>query len=482
MKERGILLHISSLPSKYGIGDIGPSACEFVDWLARNGYKYWQLLPLNYCGYGNSPYNPLSSFAAFPYLISPELLYEQNLITKQELEAAELPDSNQITYEAVYRAKDVLFSSAIETYLAKNDIEEFISSEASWLKPFMAFITLVELYQNSAWYRWDASHKSYSEELYQDLYRNYTRRMKSAAALQAIFSVQYTALLTYIKNAGISLIGDIPLYVAFESADVWANQSLFSLDHIGDRIMVAGVPPDAFSEEGQLWGNPVYLWDRMAKDDYHWFKARIAKALTYYDYLRLDHFIGYVNYWEIPAAEQTAIRGRWVKARPEEFFASLVQHCGADRFIAEDLGILSHEVCHIRDSLGFPGMIILQFCFDEKVPDIAAFPADKLIYPGTHDNHTTRGWYENYVLANPDTRKHLTQYLIQNGYIDDPSELNADNIASFLIQIACTSPCITAIIPMQDVLGLDDTARTNIPGTALGNWQWRMDESSFLRT
>jgi 4-alpha-glucanotransferase len=281
----------------------------------------------------------------------------------------------------------------------------------------------------------------------------------------------------YISEAGISLIGDIPLYVAYESADVWANQDIFSLTESGERVQVAGVPPDAFSDEGQLWGNPVYLWDEIEKDGFQWFRNRISKALSYYDYLRLDHFIGYVNYWTIPAGEVTAINGSWVKAMPDEFIASLVEQCGAEKFIAEDLGILTPEVCDYRDRYGFPGMIILQFCFDERVPDIASFPANKIIFSGTHDNQTTRGWFETYVVERPHVLSNLVQYLCQNGLIANEDELSTVSISSLFVKIAEGSPCEASIIPMQDLLGLADDARMNIPGTALGNWQWRMKGS-----
>ncbi len=482
MKGRGVLLHLSSLPTDYGIGDLGPVAFEFVDWLKIQGYNLWQILPINYCGYGNSPYNPLSSYAAFPYLISPECLYEDGLISKKDLIAAQLPRSNQVVYEAVYRAKDELFSIAVENYLKLHDIEDFIAAEADWIKPFMTFHTLSELYHSTAWFRWDEAHKHYSVDLYREMYRNYPDHMKSVAVLQAIFCSQFEALKKYIKEAGISLIGDIPLYVAYESADVWANQEIFSLDKSGERVQVAGVPPDAFSDEGQLWGNPVYRWDRMEDDNFQWFRNRLLKALSFYDYLRLDHFIGYVNYWSIPAGEVTAINGGWIEAKPERFFASLVEQCGAEKFIAEDLGVLTPEVCAYRDRYGFPGMIILQFCFDDRVPDIASFPANKIIFSGTHDNQTTRGWFETYVMERPQVLANLEQYLMQSGLITKTEELSADSVSSMIVRIAEASPCETSIIPMQDLLGLADEARMNIPGTALGNWQWRMGSSFPVHT
>lgn len=480
-QERGILLHFSSLATPFGIGDLGSSAYQFADYLHQHQQRYWQVLPLNYCGYGNSPYNPLSSFAAFPYLISPELLYQKGWLSKAELQAAYLPEASIVDYEAVYCNKDQLFAAAIPRYLAERDITIFIDSHSQDLKPFMAFITLMQLYNNSAWYLWNPEHKQYSDHLYLDLMQKYPQMMQYAAALQAIFWEQFGELKQYLKEKNIALIGDMPLYVAYESADVWANQQYFALDDNGNRTLVAGVPPDAFSSDGQLWGNPVYNWQKLQSDSYHWFNRRIGNALKYYDHLRLDHFIGFVNYWEIEAAEETAINGKWVQAPAEDYFDQLIQIYPKESFIAEDLGILTQQVCEIRDKYSFPGMIILQFCFDERIPDIAAFPADKIIYTGTHDNDTSLGWYENYICQHPQSREHLLAYLLQNAYIQSAEDLSAKNISHLLIRIGYDSPCRIVIVPMQDILSLDTAARMNIPGTATGNWTWKMLSGDLLK-
>ena len=286
-------------------------------------------------------------------------------------------------------------------------------------------------------------------------------------------------LKSYLNSHGILLFGDIPLYVAYESADVWANPEYFSLTEHGERINVAGVPPDAFSDEGQLWGNPVYLWDKMRETNYDWFVRRIGKTIQYFDLLRLDHFIGYVNYWQIPATETTAINGAWIDGPATDLFDVLCKAFGKDVFVAEDLGILSDKVCHVRDHYGFPGMIILQFCFDDQIPQTEQFPYNKIIYTGTHDNQTTRGWFLQALQSKTETINNLTNYLLQRGQIQSPEELTEFNASLLLIACAYNSPCKTAIIPFQDILGLDDTARCNIPGTPVGNWEWRMESNAY---
>ncbi|MDD2228318.1 MAG: 4-alpha-glucanotransferase [Candidatus Cloacimonetes bacterium] len=486
MRETGILLHISSLPTEFGIGDFGPAAYRFSEYLKKEGYRYWQILPINHCGYGNSPYNPISAFALSPYLISPELLYQQGLISIGVLEAAKLPSSKTVHYESVYKAKDKLLAIAVENWFLSNDVDSYIESSPDTIKPYLAFQVLSHIYDDNAWYAWNEEHRHYSEKLYNDLWLHNNEYMRSIAAYQCILQEQISLLRAVLKRDGIVLVGDMPLYLSYESAEVWAHPELFSLDEHGVRIHYAGVPPDAFASDGQLWGNPIYKWDVLKRDGFKLFMNRIALALKSIDILRLDHFIGYVNYWQVDSeysdtGEATAPigakNGRWVSALPHDFFTTLCNKFGKERFIAEDLGILNQDVCRIRDDFGFPGMIVLQFCFEESVPQVREYPYDRWLYTGTHDNSTLRGWFESLSVDSP-SMNHLKQYCAANMNKVCHQSPTAENIHVVMKNIALASSCEKVIIPFQDILGLDDSARMNIPGTALGNWQWRIDNDN----
>ncbi len=497
MKNLGVLLHISSLPSEYGIGDLGPEAYQFADILVERGVKYWQILPLYQTGYGNSPYNPLSAFALNPYLISPDLLFEDGLIDLPDLEAAKLPATDSVPYDTVYRLKDQLIAKAADNFLSDIEIYEFIESNALYMKPYLAYITLIKLYGDDDWHLFREEHRSYSEELYESLFKSYGRQILRAACAQAMVKDQLNRLKDYLNTQGVQFIGDMPLYLAYSSAEVWSNPHLFDLDADGNRNRVAGVPPDAFSENGQLWGNPLYRWDVMREDGFQLFVHRIRNALGYLDKVRLDHFIGYVNYWAVPLKAkgadglpelpETALEGSWERARPEDFFPLLQAIFPTDRFIAEDLGILNGEVCSFRDEYGLPGMIVLQFCFEESVPRVRDFPAERYLYTGTHDNPTVREWYENLAEDCP-SRINLLSFirdslsLFAGLGLEDLTDVEA-SIHTVLRLIAQNSGCANVIIPVQDILGLGSSARMNIPGTALGNWQWRLtDFDALLQT
>jgi 4-alpha-glucanotransferase len=492
MKQTGILMHIASLPTRFGIGDFGPAARLFADYLVDSGHKIWQILPLNHCGYGNSPYNPLSAFALFPSLVSPEMLFEAGLIDYSDLEEAVLPESDMIVYEEVCRSKEKLLNIATRHYLESNDIYPYINANAHWLKPYMVFNALNRLYDYSCWDTWRPEHRGYNEALYEDMLRMFKPQMLTQAAIQALLAEQLSALKQYLTGLGIQLMGDLPIYLSYHSADVWANQHLFKLDASGKRTAMAGVPPDAFSTEGQLWGNPIYRWDSNPEDVINLFEQRISHSLRYLDSLRLDHFIGYVNYWCVscPIDDQSgemeqpvnAMSGEWKKACPEMFFDRITTRFGTNPFIAEDLGILTPEVCQWREKYGFPGMIVLQFCFQDSVPKVEEYPPDRIIYTGTHDNPTTREWFGE-LDPDSDEMRHFAAFLHSHPDTvpDDhratdvlPFTIHKRHAAPIMIAIAMLSGCETAIIPMQDILNLDASARMNVPGTALGNWQWRM--------
>jgi len=480
MKQKGILLHITSLENEFGIGDFGPAAYRFAEQLSNEGYSIWQILPINHCGYGNSPYNPISAFAISPYLISPELLYKQGLVSLETLNEAKHPASDKVFYDSVYRSKDRLLKLAAANWLLANDVESYINSNAYTMKPYLAFQLLSKLYNDNAWYTWREEHLSYSEELYQQLWDSYKEDIKTFASYQCIAQQQLADFKSALIRNNIMLVGDLPLYLSYESAEVWAYPHLFDLNKRGDRLHYAGVPPDSFAEDGQLWGNPIYNWDAMRDDGYKLFFKRISNALEYADQLRLDHFIGYVNYWSIEpekhedgtiASPKSAKQGKWVAANPEDFFSKLCNKFGKERFIAEDLGVLNEDVCRIRDSFCFPCMIVLQFCFQESIPDVGQYPPDRWLYTGTHDNPTLKGWF-SLLDENSPSLAHLREYCKQRN--DCKAIPKSDNIHRIMMNIAFSSTCERVIVPYQDILGLDDAARMNIPGTALGNWQWRI--------
>lgn len=494
MKNKGLLLHVTSLPTDFGIGDFGPAAYQFVDYMVENGYQYWQILPLYQTGYGNSPYNPLSAFALNPYLISPDLLFEDGLIDLPDLKKAKLPRSGQVPYDSVYAKKDELLALAVNNYLCDIEIYDYIQSNALYLKPYLAYITLCKLYGESDWRLFRPEHRKYTEELYESLFRSHGKMILQAAGTQALASEQLHRLKDYMGSQGLRLIGDMPIYLSYHSAEVWANQELFDLDENGNRLRVAGVPPDAFSETGQLWGNPLYLWNALRDSGFRLFLDRIGHAETYLDKLRLDHFIGYVNYWSVdcppdpqtgqPELPENGMGGKWVSAVPEDFFAALDNEYPREFFIAEDLGILTGEVCAYRDRYGFPGMIILQFCFEDGIPDVEAYPPERFIYTGTHDNPPVREWYSELAEESP-SRENLKAFinkrktLFSGIGLEGDAEIG-DSVHKILAIIAQASGCRNVIIPVQDLLGLGAEARMNIPGTALGNWQWRLADFDDL--
>ncbi len=497
MQRKGILMHIASLPTRFGIGDFGPAARKFADYLVESGHTIWQILPLNHCGYGNSPYNPLSAFALYPCLVSPEMLYEDGLIGYSDLEEAYLPESDMIVYEEVCRCKEKLLHIAANKYLADNDIQPFIASNSAWLKPYMVFNALNRLYEDTSWDDWQAEHRNYSEALYEEMLRAFKPQMLAQAAIQVILEDQLRDLKRYLEEHHIRLMGDLPIYLSYHSADVWAHRDLFLLDDAGNRLAMAGVPPDAFSREGQLWGNPIYRWDSHAEQVIALFESRISHALRYLDLLRLDHFIGYVNYWHVPCPRDddtgapqvpvNAISGAWLPACPDLFFPRITSRFGTAPFVAEDLGILTAEVCSWREKYGFPGMIVLQFCFQDSVPKVEEYPADRIIYTGTHDNPTTREWFSA-LDPESDVMRHFAAFLHTHQELvpDDhratdilPFAIQKRHAAPLMIAIAALSGCHTMITPMQDILNLDASARMNVPGTALVNWQWRMQDSQF---
>jgi 4-alpha-glucanotransferase len=482
-RTSGILLHPTSLPGRFGIGDLGEPAYRFVDFLCETGLRLWQMLPLGAIRgvYDNSPYQCLSIFAGNTMLISLDKLAEEGLLERSDLEPAPDFHGDTVDYETVTRFKVPLLKKSFQLFHNKADtaqcrqFETFCQRNSFWLDDYSLFLALKETHQNAAWNTWDQDIKWREPDAIKRWRKKLAYDIESHKYQQYQFFKQWSDLKSYCRKCSIRLIGDIPLFIAFDSADVWLRPELFYLDENGQPTVVAGVPPDYFSKTGQRWGNPLYRWDTMAKEDYQWWVERFHSAFSIVDIIRLDHFRGFEKYWEIPAAENTAINGRWVTGPGADFFKVMRTQLGEIPIIAEDLGVITPEVDELRERFGFTGMRVLQFAFgnDPKADEYKPhnYPRNCVVYTGTHDNDTTLGWFQN---VNPDSstqsqkerdaeRKRALKYLGTDGH-----EINWD-----FIRLALQSVAAMAIIPLQDVLGLGSEARMNIPGTASGNWRWR---------
>lgn len=477
-RSSGVLLHPTSLPSRFGIGDLGSGAKQFIDFLHSSLQQYWQVLPLGPTGFGNSPYMCYSAMAGNPLLISPEKLVTDGLLSKDNLH--DIPDFSpyRVDYDRVIEFKANLFKNACKNFISgataeqKADFEEFCHSKAYWLDDFALFMALKDAHGGDSWYAW-------SPELMQREPTALSRAQSELAEtifyhkfIQYQFFHQWLEIKTYANKKGIDIIGDIPIYVAHDSADVWANPDYFYLDEeTGEPTQMAGVPPDYFSETGQLWGNPIYHWERLQKQGFKWWIQRFEAMLDYVDIIRIDHFRGFEAFWSVPQGEETAINGKWVKAPGEELFKAIRQKLGKLPVLAEDLGVITPDVEALRDEFEFPGMKVLQFAFgsDPGNPFLPFnFPRNCVVYTGTHDNDTTLSWFNN---LNDWERRNLLLYL--------GGSISQDGIHWDLIRLALSSVANQAIIPLQDVLGYGGDTRMNFPGTDTGNWEWRYHEDAI---
>ena len=470
----GILLHPTSLPGPYGIGDFGKSAYRFIDFLDQAGQSIWQCLPLGPTGFGDSPYQSFSSFAGQPLLISPDLLVKDGLLPENFLQLLPPPAFNDysVQYGDVIPWKTSVLKLASSNFFAeaghslKKEFADFCQKEKDWLEDYALFMALKDLHGGKSWHEWEpdlvcpAPHvKSQAIHANRDVYDYY-------CFVQFIFFRQWQALHDYAAKKHIRIIGDLPIFVAPDSADIWANQSLFQLDSKGFPTAVAGVPPDYFSETGQLWGNPLYDWKEHKKTGYEWWLRRIQSTLRVVDIVRIDHFRGFEAYWSVPAKSETAVNGKWVKGPGANLFHALEKKLGKDLpIIAEDLGVITPEVEKLRDSLHLPGMKILQFAFDGEESSYLPYlyPENCICYTGTHDNDTTVGWYQK---ASEKARDKVRRYMSCDG----------SNIHWDFMRCAISSTARYAIFPMQDVLGYGSDCRMNQPGVAGGNWSWRFQE------
>lgn len=463
-RRAGVLLHISSLPSASYVGDLGSEAYHFVDFLHDIGASVWQTLPINMPHADNSPYQCLSAYAGNPDFISLEILQNKRLLTKTDLAA---PITNKLyLIEKAYQA----FCKKTNNEKQQQDFADFCTKQAHWLNDFALFLALRSKFNQAGWHSWPEAYKNRDIKTLKKARKELAQQISVIQFAQFVFFTQWLRLKAYAAAKKVYLFGDIPIFVAYDSADVWAQPHLFKLDDDKNMAVVAGVPPDYFSENGQRWGNPHYNWDAMASDGYAWWISRMATQSELFDIVRIDHFRGLEAAWEIPATEDTAINGEWVLAPGDALLAAIKDALPNVCLVAEDLGIITDEVNALRNKYQLPGMKILQFAFsgEEDNPYLPHHIEDNSVaYTGTHDNDTTLGWYH---AADESQRKHVHDYL-QSSH----SEQHELNMPKDLIDMALKSNALLAIIPMQDILALDSSHRMNTPGTSTGNWHWRFE-------
>ena len=475
MRESGILMHITSLPGPYGVGTMGKSAYSFVDFLKKAGQSYWQILPLTPTSYGDSPYQSCSTFAGNHYLIDLDMLVEEGLLKKEELSSIRWCDrENKVDFGIQYRNRLEVLRLAYGRFESNEDFVNFCRENGSWLSDFALFMALKDANEGKPWYQWETELKIREPNAIWQARRELRDEVSFYSFVQYLFRKQWTALRTYAHKNGIRIIGDVPIYVPYDSADVWSNPELFQLNEDLDPTGVAGVPPDAFSEDGQLWGNPLYRWDLMSQQGYAWWINRLEAAGKLYDVIRLDHFRGFESYWEVPYGDKTARGGRWVKGPDMEFINTIKEKLPQVRMIAEDLGVLTDAVLELRDGSGFPGMKVLQFAFDSREPSEylpQAYITNTVCYTGTHDNMTTRQWFES---ASVDAVAYAKEYMAlttEEGYVWG------------VIRTAMSSVSDLCVIQMQDFLNLGAEARMNFPGTLSdANWTWRAEKGMLTDT
>ncbi len=459
MRRAGILLHITSLPSDGPVGDFGPSAYEFIDFLADSKQGIWHILPLHptHPSLGNSPYNPLSLFAGNKLFISAEILAEEGLLERKYIKP--LPPTPEVDYRRAMREKENILKKAFLNFTPTREYEEFCKKNSHWLEDFATFEAISKKH-GIEWHKWtDKIHVSEEE-------------IEFSKFCQFIFFRQWFRLKEYANSKGVMIFGDMPIYPAYHSADVWSNPYLFKLDKDKKPKAVAGVPPDYFSSTGQLWGNPVYDWGNIKEDNFSWFVKRFIHLKKMYDYVRIDHFRGYIAYWEVPAGEKTALKGKWVRAPYEEFFKKILRFVDPSRLIAEDLGYITPDVKEVIRKFNIAGMRVLQFGFDEINSEHLPhnYPENCIAFTGTHDNPPLLAWFEK---TNAKVKNNLFSYI--------GLKIDGDKINDILIRLLYMSKAKIVIVPIQDILKLSEDARINTPSKKRGNWKWRV-EKKYLNT
>ena len=469
----GVLLHITSLPSPHGIGDFGPEAYRFADFLGRTRQSFWQILPMNptdpMCG--NSPYFSRSTFAMNPLFIGLDGLLEDGFISETDIPDTAVFIPGRIDYNGVGAYKARILEKAFLKFRegpAPDDYKAFCSEHADWLNDFALFTALKIEFKGKVWSNWPETLRDRQLDALKEAAQHMKRRVEKEKFFQYLLFKQWFSLKSYCNEKGIKIFGDLPIYVSYDSADVWVNPHIFKLDEEKAPCAVSGVPPDYFSENGQLWNNPVYRWDVLKQTGYDWWIQRMAHTFNCLDIVRIDHFRGLVKYWEVPANEKTAINGEWKEVPTDNFFKTLTEWFPRFPVIAEDLGYITPDVYEIMDRYRFPGMKVLMFAFGDDDPMHPflphTYPKNCVAYTGTHDNNTLTGWFENE--ATPEQKKRLFRYL----YREPP----ADEINWEMIRLVMMSVANIAVIPMQDILGLGEDARMNLPATPSGNWRWQL--------
>ena len=473
MRKSGILMHITSLAGPYGVGTMGKQAYEFVDFLKEAGQSCWQILPLTPTGYGDSPYQSCSTFAGNHYLIDLEKLIEAGLLEKKDVEGIDWCWSEtKVDFGRQYNNRLKVLRIAYSRFRDTDEsFARFRAENDSWLPDFALFMALKGKYQGKAWYNWEDGLKFRESQAIAEAFAELAEDVQFYCFVQYLFHIQWTALHSYAAENGIRIIGDVPIYVPLDSVEVWSHPELFQLDEKLDPVAVAGCPPDYFSEDGQLWGNPLYRWDLMKKTGYAWWIERLRAAGKLYDVIRVDHFRGFEAYWAVPFGDTTARNGKWVKGPGMDFITAVKNGLPELEMIAEDLGFLTQEVLDLRDDSGFPGMKVLEFAFDSREPSDYlpyTYPRNSVVYTGTHDNMTMRQWFET---APAEAVEYATEYMTLT---------EAEGLVLGTIRTAMSSVSDTCIIQMPDWLDLGGEARMNFPGTLSdANWTWRAQKSDF---
>ena len=476
-RSAGILLPITSLPSPYGVGTMGKEARKFIDFLAEAKQTYWQILPFGPTSYGDSPYQSTSTFAGNPYWIDLDLLIEKGYIKKSHVQKIQWSQrEDRVDYGTLYENRFTILGEAVDNVVQKEwkAFEQFAEKEVDWLADYALYMAIKNAHGAKSWLEWPEEYRERDEEALQEFWDKHPSEILFWEVVQYLFFQQWSSLREYAKKKEIQLIGDIPIYVSLDSADTWANPELFQMDEDHVPTRVAGCPPDAYAKGGQLWGNPLYDWDKMKEDGYSWWRRRLEKLFEHFDVIRIDHFRGFESYYSIPYGDKDARRGTWVKGPGMDLFNAVKDVMREDSVIAEDLGFLTPEVIQLLKDTGFPGMKIVQFGFEGKKMNPTylphRYPKNCIVYTGTHDNDTALGWFSTH--KEYEKRSALNYLGLKDG----------KEIHQAMIRAAYSSVGDVAIIPMQDILGLGSEGRINIPSTTQGNWVWRLKPGSCTST
>jgi len=476
-RKSGILLHITSLPGKYGIGEIGPSAFQFINDLSEMGQSLWQILPSNPPDKYNCPYSAESAFANNPLLISLELLVRDGWLSTDDLGMAPEFNSDLVEFGLIKKWRLDLMAKAAKSFrINRSELQfkqflDYCNQNEYWLQNYSVFSVLEKIHNGENWINWNSNYKTFSNDILKQIQESHSQELDDIKILQYLFDCQWAELKSYANLKGIQIIGDIPIYVSFNSADVWANQSLFKLSNNGDMIVQSGCPPDFFIETGQNWGHPIYDWVEHRKNNFEWWTSRITHLFQRVDIVRIDHFNGFVKFWEVPAEDDNGNRGYWVEGPGRTLFNAITNQIGRKPILAEDLGEASKDAAVLMEKFGIPGMKILQMSFGNGHP-FDSMSEDTVVYTGTHDNDTSIGWY-NAEFENGSTQSEQ-DFLNERQHAKKILNLDGHDVNWKMVEFTLNANANTSIIPMQDVLGLDSSARMNTPGTVGGNWEWRM--------